>query len=127
MIGNKINDLPIGLGNIISDYENMDFMMQNRLRLGRNNDGCPGATEEITGNPDRISKENRKIVNSWFNLSLISHVPRVINHPKWLSTGHEIKVCDIALLLKEDGVLSNNYQYILLMKLYPAKMVLFVK
>ena len=35
-IANTINDLPIGLGNIISDYENMDSITPNRLRLVRN-------------------------------------------------------------------------------------------
>ena len=35
-IANTIDDLPIGLGNIISDYENMDSITPNRLRLIRN-------------------------------------------------------------------------------------------
>ena len=61
IIANAIIDLPIGLDNMISDYENMDLITPNRLRLGRNNDRSPAATMEVTGNPDRILKENRKI------------------------------------------------------------------
>ena len=64
VIANTINDLPIRIANIISDYENMDLITPNQLRLGRNNDRSPAATMEVTGNPDRISKENRKIFNS---------------------------------------------------------------
>ena len=62
VIANTINDFPIGLGNIISDYENMDLITPNRLRLGRNNDRSPAATMELTRNPDRILKENRKFI-----------------------------------------------------------------
>ena len=47
---------------------------------------------EVTGNPDRMLIENRKIFNSWFEAWLISHVPRLMNHPKWFSTyWHNIK------------------------------------
>ena len=37
-IANAINDLPLALGNIVSNYENMDLITPNRLRLGRNNE-----------------------------------------------------------------------------------------
>ena len=60
VIANTFNDLPIGLGNIISDYENVDLTTPNRLRLRRNNDRSPAATMEATGSPDRILKESRK-------------------------------------------------------------------
>ena len=86
MIANKINDLSIRLGNIISDYENMDLITSIRLQLGRNNDRSPAATMEVTGNHDRILKENREIFNSWFEALLTSNVPRLMNHPKWFST-----------------------------------------
>ena len=72
---NTINDLPIGLGNIISDNENMDLITPNRLWLRRNNDRSPAATMEVTGNPDRILIENIKIFNLWFEAWLISFVP----------------------------------------------------
>ena len=82
MIANTVKDPIIGLGNIISDYENMDLITPNQLRLGRNNGCNPAEAMQITGNPDRILKENRKTFNSWFETWLISHVPRLINHPK---------------------------------------------
>ena len=56
MIANTINDLLIGLGNIISDYKNMDLMTANRLRFERNNNRNPAATMGVMGNPDRILK-----------------------------------------------------------------------
>ena len=31
--------------------------------------------------------------------------------PKWFSTDHDIKICDVVLFLKQDWVLNNNYQY----------------
>ena len=37
-IANAINDLPLALRNITSQFENMDVLTPNRLRLGRNND-----------------------------------------------------------------------------------------
>ena len=76
---------------------------------------------EVTGNPDRILKENRKMFNSWFEAWLISHVPRLMNHPKWFSTDHDIKICDVVLFLKQDGVLSNGYQYGLVNEIVPSK------
>ena len=81
---------------------------------------------EVTGNPDRIlkkKKKNRNIFNSWFEAWLISYVPRLMNHPKSFSKDHDIKICDVVLFLKQDGVLSMAW----LMKLYPTKMALFVK
>ena len=111
VIANTINDLPIGLGSIISGYENMDLTTPNRLRLRRSNDCTLATRMEITGNPDTILKENRKIFNSWFKPWSISYVPRLINHPKWFSIDHDIKICDVLIFLKQDGVLSNSYQH----------------
>ena len=61
----------------------MNLTTPNKLGLGRNNDRIPAATMEVTGNLDRIMKENRKNFNSWFESWLISHVPRLMKHPKW--------------------------------------------
>ena len=99
MIANTFNDLPIGLGNIISDYENVDLTTQNLLRLRKSNNRCPAATMEATGRPDRILKASRKFFEAWF----ISHAPRLMNHPKWFSTDHDIKICEVVLFLKLDG------------------------
>ena len=127
MITNTINDLPIGFGNIITDYENMDLITPNRLLLGRNNDRSPAATMEVTGNPDRILGGNRKIFNLWFKAWLISHVPRLMNCPKWFFTDHDIKVVMLYYSWKKMGCLVRATSMAWLMKLYPAKMALFVK
>ena len=66
MVANTINNPRITIGNIISDYENMDLIRPNRLQLGRNNDRSAAATTEVTGNPDRILKTKRKIFDSQF-------------------------------------------------------------
>ena len=57
MIASTINDLPIGLGSILGDYENVDIITPNWPRLGRNNDGSPVATMEVTSNPARIERK----------------------------------------------------------------------
>ena len=84
---NTINDLPIGLGNIISDHENMDLITPNWLRLGRNNDRSPAVTMEVTGNPDRILKIQKFLIHGskpgwllfFFRLSLNNLSPSVFN------------------------------------------------
>ena len=40
-IANTINDLPLALGNITGDFEQIDLLTQNRLLLGRDNDRSP--------------------------------------------------------------------------------------
>ena len=50
MIVYPINDSPVGLDNIISDYEKMDLITANRLRLGRNNDRSAAAAMKASGN-----------------------------------------------------------------------------
>ena len=40
-IANRINDLPLAISNIISDFEIIDLITPNRLKLGRNNDKSP--------------------------------------------------------------------------------------
>jgi hypothetical protein len=40
-ISNSINDLPLSLGNNVSDFEAMDLITPNRLKLGRNNERSP--------------------------------------------------------------------------------------
>ena len=44
-----------------------------------------------------------------------------MNHPKWFSTDHDIKICDVVLFLKQDGVLSNSYQYGMVNEIVPSK------
>ena len=69
---NKINDLPIGLGNVISDYENIGLITPNRLRLGRNNDLSPATAMEVTGIRDRVFERKQK--NFQFMVPSIVHI-----------------------------------------------------
>ena len=34
-----------------------------------------------------------------------------MNHLKWFSTDHGIKICDVVLFLKQNWEVSNGYQY----------------
>ena len=72
VIANKINDLPIGLGNVISDYENIGLITPNRLRLGRNNDLSPATTMEVAGIQDRVFERKQK--NFQFMVPSIVHI-----------------------------------------------------
>ena len=47
-IANRINDLLLALGNIVSDFETMDLITPNRLKLGQNNDRSPNGCVKIT-------------------------------------------------------------------------------
>ena len=44
-----------------------------------------------------------------------------MNYPKWVSTYHDIKICYVVLFLKQDGVLSNSYQYGMVSGIVPSK------
>lgn len=69
-VPNSINDLPLGLGNIVSDFESLDIITPNRLKLGRNNNRSPVGSMVVTGNPDKFIKSNEKIFKSWFEIWL---------------------------------------------------------
>ena len=78
---NAINDLPLALGNIVSDFKNMDLIIPNRLKLGRNNERSPVSPMKVVGNHPRVLEENKKIFNIWFETWLISHVPKLMEQP----------------------------------------------
>ena len=40
-ISNSINNIPLAIGKITGDLENLDLITPNRLQLGRNNDRRP--------------------------------------------------------------------------------------
>ena len=42
---------------------------------------------------------------------LISHVPKLMCHPKWFQTDRDIKVGDIVLFPKQENQLSSTYQH----------------
>ena len=121
-VANVINDLPFALSNIISDFENMDLLTPNRLRLGRNNERSPTSPMEVTGNPLKMIKENKKIFTTLFEAWLKSHVPKLLQQPKWFRNDSDIKICDIVLFLKqEDSIVSNTYQYGMIDKIIPSR------
>ena len=110
-IANSINDLPIAKGNVVSDLEHMDLITPNRLKLGRNNARSPDSPLLIIGKPDKIIETNTRIFNAWFELWLISCVPKLMVQPKWFDSDRDLKVDDIVLFLKKEGELNNTYQY----------------
>ena len=67
-ITNTANDLPLALGNIVADFEFMDLLTPNCLKLGRNNDRAPSFPVEIdeTGSLQRIVDVNNRIFRAWF-------------------------------------------------------------
>ena len=50
-----------------------------------------------------------------------------MNHSEWFSKDYDVKICDDVLFWKQDGGLVTATTTAWLMKLYPAKWVLFVK
>ena len=65
-ISNSINNLPLALGSICSDLDNLDLITPNRLRLGRNNDCSPVEVMEVITTRSRFLQDNEKIFNTWF-------------------------------------------------------------
>uniref|UniRef100_A0A7M5XN02 Integrase catalytic domain-containing protein n=1 Tax=Clytia hemisphaerica TaxID=252671 RepID=A0A7M5XN02_9CNID len=109
-ISNCINDLPISLGNYVSDFESMDLITPNRLKLGRNNERSPVGPFELSNDSSRIIQTNSLIYQSWFDSWLINHVPKLINQPKWFKSDTDIRIGDVVLFLK-NSPLKLTYQY----------------
>ena len=120
-ISNTINDLPLALGNLASDFENMDLITPNRLRLGRNNDQSPVSPMKVTGNYQKMLEENKKIYSTWFEAWLTSHVPKLMDQPKWFQSSRDVKICDVVLFLKKDASLVNTFQYGMIHQLERSK------
>jgi len=110
-IANSINDLPLALGSITGDFDQMDLLTPNRLILGRNNDRSPTSPLQLTTNPTKFLKQNLQIFTTWFETWLITHVPKLMHQPKWFQNDRDIKVGDIVLFTKKENILSNQYQY----------------
>ncbi|XP_066927931.1 uncharacterized protein [Clytia hemisphaerica] len=85
-MANTINNLPLALGNIVGDFECMDFITPNRLLLGRNNDRSPEGNVIYTDNPSKILQANEQIYQSWLEIWLIAHVPKLMKQRKWYQT-----------------------------------------
>ena len=110
-IANNINNLPLALGNVVSDFETMDLLTPNRLRLGRNNSRSPTGSMVVTSDPDKIFISNQAVYDTWFENWLLSHVPKLMSQPKWFSTDKDLQKGDVVLFLKQDSVISSRYQY----------------
>ena len=89
----------------------MDLITPNRLILGMNNDRCPSGPMNVTGSYEKIIDANKEIFNSWFENWLLSHVPKLMDHPKWFTTSRDLKEGDIVLFLKHESEISSSYQY----------------
>ena len=109
-ISNTINDMPLALiGH--TDFEVADVLTPNRLLMGRNNDRSPTFPVEISSKPDKFIKQNQEMFNSWFEVWLTVHVPKLMHRPKWFQNDFDVKVGDIVLFTKRESVLCNTYQY----------------
>jgi len=106
-IANEINNLPLALGNLVSNFDSMDLITPNRLLLGRNNERSPVGNMTIVSNSTKIFKSNNNIFNAW----LINHVPKLMDQPKWYKSDESISIGDIVLFLKLDNLLCSTYQY----------------
>ena len=90
-ISNCINDLPLILGNCVSDFKSIDLITPNRLKLGRNNERSPVGPFEMPTNNSQILSSNSMIYRSWFENWLVSHVPKLLDQPKWFK--NETDIC----------------------------------
>ena len=108
---NSINDLPLALGDVKSDLDNLDLITPNRLLLGRNNNRSPVGSMCVTNSHEKILETNNKIFEAWFENWLVSHVPKLMDQPKWFKTDRDLKPGDIVLFLKQEKELCDVYQY----------------
>ena len=110
MIANCINNLPIAIRNEVSDFEAIDLLTPNRLRLGRNNERCPHGEMVTTFNPLKVVDENVEIFNAWFEVWLL-HVPNFMSQSKWFRNDKPLSKGDVVLFTKQESVLCKDYQY----------------
>ena len=110
-IANRINDLPLALGNIVSEFETIDLIRPNRLKLGRSNDRSSKGCVKTTSDSKKILETNQNIFNACFENWLHSHVPNIMHQPKWFRTEYDLKEGDVVLFLKQDSLFSATYQY----------------
>ena len=110
-IANCINNLPLALGNLVSDFETMDLLTPNRLLMGRNNDRSPDGNMIILDDFRKRFEVNNAIFITWFENWLLTHVPKLMLQPKWFKSDEHLKTGDVVLFLKSESVLSSTYQY----------------
>ena len=110
-VANSINNMPIGLQNKCEMLEHLDILTPNRLILGRNNNRNPTVPLKVTHDLRGIIESNDIIVKAWFEVWLTSHVPNLIEQPKWFVSDRDIRVGDVVLFLKSDKEFDRQYQY----------------
>ena len=59
----------------------------------------------------KVLEDNKMIFNVWFETWLISHVPKLMEHPKWFCIDQDVKICDVVMSIKNDGLRVNTCQY----------------
>ena len=110
-VANSINNLPIGIGNVTKDLENLDLITPNRLLLARNNDRSPACPLSVSDDVGKIIHHNNEIFEVWFKAWLISCVPTLMLQPKWFRSDRDPKVGDVLLFLKSEKEFEKIYQY----------------
>ena len=110
-VANSINNLPIGVGNVSKDLENIDLITPNRLLFARNNDRCPAGTLVVSNDLGKLIEQNNKLFTVWFRAWLVSYVPSLMLQPKWFNSDRDPKVGDVVLFLKSDKEFEKIYQY----------------
>ena len=66
---------------------------------------------KVVGNHLKVLEKNKKIFNVWFETWLISHVPKLMEQPKWFCSDRDVKISDVVLFTKNEGSVVNTYQY----------------
>lgn len=65
-VSNAIYDLTLALGNILSNFQNMNLITPSRLKLVRNNGRSPVSPMKAVGNQLMLLEQNKIIFNIWF-------------------------------------------------------------
>ena len=110
-IANCVNDTPLAVRSVPSDVEQIDLLTPNRLMLGRNNDRSPVVPLNVSSNLGKVIQQNERIVTAWFECWLTSHVPKLVDQPKWFKSDADVQVGDVVLFLKKEKEFAGNYQY----------------
>ena len=110
-VANAINNLPIAIGNVTQDLDDIDLLTPNRLMLGRNNNRCPVGTLQLSGDLMQIIENNNQIMDTWFKAWLTSYVPSLMFQPKWFNSDTNPKIGDVVLFLKSEKEFDKHYQY----------------
>ena len=110
-VANAINNLPIAIGNVTQDLENIDLLTPNRLMLARNNNRCPVGPLKVSGDLVQIVEGNNQLMDAWFKAWLTSYVPSLVFQPKWFNSDTNPKIGDVVLFLKSEKEFDKHYQY----------------